>query len=414
MTVWRDLGLFSKTSIIIALVLVVFFFVGAVVEYRQQREFIIEEAIAKAELVAAEAIRSREYLSAQLTTGKVELSLDRYGLIPVVASQRIGEQVGIDLGYRIRQVSLRNRNPKNAPDPFEEKILNRFISNPAVDEGFAISTLDKEQVFRYLKPFRVEESCLVCHGVPDEAPGFIKQLFPPESDRAYNYKIGEIIGAASVTIPMERLQQRLIINLRDDLVALGAMLLALVFCLGLLTRVTVVNPLGRFNASIERIIRTGRFDQKLPLRGRDEIGRLVAAFNEMLDHLSEKSRHIEESEQRYRALTESARNPIISFLANGQIILFNRQAEKVFGYSKREALGLHIRQLIDPDCPSLDGKDFDEFWQGELSELLSETRMISCRSRDGSAMQLELSLTEVETEGGGFYTSVLRRPPTER
>lgn len=402
MSVWRDLRLLPRTSIIIALVMVLFFAVSSVLEYRQQRAFILEEAIEKARLVAAEAIRAREYLSVQLSAAGVDLSLESYGLIPVVASQRIGEKVGQDLGYRIRQVSLRYRNPKNAPDPFEVKILNHFLQQPAMNEEYAVASVEGEAVFRYLQPFRAEESCLRCHGEPESAPEFIRQLFPPENSESYHYQIGEIIGAASVTIPMERLQQRLIAKLTSNLLSQGGVFLALILCLGILTRFTVTAPLGRFNAAIRRIVRTGRFDEKLAPRGRDEIGQLMAGFNEMLDHLTEKSRHIEESEQRYRALTESARDPIISFLPNGQIILFNRQAERVFGYSQREALGLHIGGLI----PALQSGE-DERWGDDF---LASSQKVECRRRDGGGWQMELTLTEVEVADGRFFTAVLRDP----
>ena len=73
----------------------------------------------------------------------------------------------------------------------------------------------------------------------------------------------------------------------------------------------------------------------------------------MIEHLEEETRHLEESEKRFRLLTETARDGIVSFLTNGQIILFNRQAERIFGYSKTEVLGVTIDSLIHEECPSI-------------------------------------------------------------
>ncbi|RME38423.1 MAG: DUF3365 domain-containing protein, partial [Deltaproteobacteria bacterium] len=198
MSTWRTMGLLARINLIVVAVLVFFFAAGIWFSYRLQRDYVLQEAIEKARLVAQEAIRTREYLSRQLVTGQVRLNLERYGLIPVVASQRIGRQIADDLGYVIRQTSLRTRNPVNKPDAFERQALERFVAEPELKEVYRISDTDGPAVFRYLKPFVADQSCLQCHGDPGQAPEFIKKLFPPDKDQAYNYRIGEVIGAASV------------------------------------------------------------------------------------------------------------------------------------------------------------------------------------------------------------------------
>jgi len=404
----RNLSLLSKIVLVLIVILGLFFVLSFWASYNQQRSFTLDEAVEKARIIAYEAIRSREYISSELQAGNIELSLERYGMIPVVASQRIGERVGEDLGYRIRQVSNRYRNPKNAPDAFEAAALGEFIRNPLLKESYAITTLGGEKVFRYLRPFLADQSCLQCHGDPAAAPAFIAKLFPKERDQAYNYQIGEVIGAASVTIPMDRLTHQIASKLRDSLLYLGGIFLALVACLGLLTRVAVTHPLARLAGAIDEILRSGRFERKIPRGGRDEIGRLIDGFNTLMEHLQEEAAHVEESEKRFRALTETARDAIISFLANGQIILFNRQAERVFGFSKSEVLGSSVAQLVHPECAALQAGEIGEFLQQKGEELLQEVRMISCRRRDGTLVDMELSLSVADSDGHKFYTAILR------
>lgn len=405
---FRNFGLLAKVVFIIAGILLSFFALSTFLNYRQQRNFILEESVEKARIIASEAIRAREYISRQLQIGGVDLSVERYGLIPVVSSTRIGELVAQDLDYRIRQISNRYRNPKNAPDAFESETLQKFYANPYMKEDYAITTLEGEPVFRYLQPFRAEESCLECHGNPDEAPDFIKKLFPQEKDQAYNYQIGEIIGAASVTIPMDKLYRQIYANLRNDIFYTGGIFLALISCLGLLTRVAITQPLGRLGGVIREIVRTGRFEQKIPRRGRDEIGTLIDGFNEMIDNLREKTEHLEESEQRFRLLTETARDGIVAFLSNGQIILFNRQAERMFGYSKREILGVSVERLLHEDCPSIHDLSVEAYLEQNAEELMSKIHRIPGCRRDGTRFDLELSLSVAESDGHLFYTAILR------
>ena len=408
MKFFHNLGLLSKISLVLVIILGSFFAISSLVNFRQQREFVIEEAVEKARIVAFEAIRTREYLSQELQKGHVPLSLERYGLIPVVAAKRIGAVVAKDVDYRIRQTSLRYRNPKNAPDPFERQVLEQFIKDPQLSEKFEIADVEGEKVFRYLRPFVVDQSCLQCHSDPASAPDFIKQLFPPEQDQAYNYQVGEVIGAASVAIPMASLDRQLASNMRNTLVSLGLIFLALVACLGLLVRFAVTAPLARFGEAIDGIIKTGRYEKKLPERGNDEIGRLIRGFNGMMEDLQEKTAHLEESDRRFRALTETARDSIVSFLANGQIILFNRRAEKLFGFSKAEVLGLSVSELVHETCREFHAVGTEAYLAAEASRLVTETRRVACRRRDGELVELELSLSEAESDGHRFYTAILR------
>ncbi|HKI50619.1 MAG TPA: DUF3365 domain-containing protein [Geothermobacteraceae bacterium] len=408
MNFFRNLSLLSKMTLIVVVILVGFFAISSWLNFRQQQESVMTEAVEKARIVAFEAIRTREYLSQQLQNGQVPLSLERYGLIPVVASQRIGADVAKDVDYRIRQTSRRYRNLKNAPDAFESQALEQFVADPQLDEKYAITELQGEKVFRYLRPFVVDQSCLQCHGDPATAPDFIKRLYPPEQDQAYNYRVGEVIGAASVTIPMANLDRQLMANLRNTLVGLGVIFLALVACLGLLIRFAVTAPLEHFGRAIDSVIRTGRFEKQLPDRGSDEIGRLIRGFNSMMEDLQEKTANLEESDRRFRALTETARDSIVSFLANGQIILFNRQAEKLFGYSKAEVLGLSISDLVHEKCREFHAVGVEAYLAAEAARLITETRRVACRRRDGEMVYLELSLSEAESDGHRFYTAILR------
>jgi len=413
MALFRNLGLLTKLIVVVTAIVLTFFALATYIDYRLHKGFIIAESAEKARIIGSEAIRAREYISDQLQIGRVDLSVDRYGLIPVVASTRIGELVARDLDYSIRQVSDRYRNPKNAPDAFESATLQRFYLSPYLKEYYAVTSIQGEPVFRYMQPFRAEESCLECHGDPKSAPDYIKRLFPEEEDQAYNYKIGEIIGAASVTIPMEKLHRQIYANVRNDFFYTGTLILVLITALGLLTRITVTAPLTRLGEGIREIILTGRFETKIPRRGRDEIGALIDGFNEMMDNLQEKSRHLEESEKRFRLLTETARDGIVSFLSNGQIILFNREAERMFGYSKREALGMTIDRFVHEECRSLHEAGAVAYLQQHAGELIRKTHRIPGRRRSGSPLPLELSLSAAESDGHLFYTAILREKTPE-
>lgn len=408
MELFRNRGLQTKISLIILVVLLAFFGLFSFVSFRQQKGYIVEEAVERARIIASTAIRSRQYISSQLQAGGVELTRERYGLIPQVVSTRLGGLVAEDLGYEIHQISDRYRNPENAPDPSEAVMLRQFYQNPSLPEAYRITYLDKKPMFRYLHPFIVEESCLPCHGEPAEAPPFILEMFPDETEQSFHYRIGEVIGAVSVSIPMDKLQAQIQKKVRTEMLYSGGVLLALVLCLGLLIRVAVTAPLARLGMVIRDIVRTGRFEKPIPRRGRDEIGTLIDGFNEMIVRLGEKAEHLEESEKRFQVLTETARDGIISFLGNGQIILFNRQAERIFGYSKREVLGVSVERLVHEECTDLHSAGVESYLKNNAAHLIRKLHKFPGRRRDETILKLELSLAVAESDGHLFYTAIVR------
>lgn len=408
MSLFRNLRLMTKINLLISLILFGFFLLALYGINRQQTTVAVNEAVDKARLIAAETIHVREYLSTQLLSGKVELNAGRYGLIPVVASNRVASLVASDLGYRVRQVSSRFRNPNNAPDPFEMKALERFRTSPGLHELFEIARVGEKSALRYLTPFVADESCLECHGDPQQAPAFIRELYPPDRDQSYNYTVGEVIGAASVVVPMDNLQHLIAARVRHLSLLAGGAFLVLIGGLSLLIRLGVSRPLGELGEAIRGIVRTGEFDEQLPVRGGGEIGTLIRGFNDMIESLGEKTRHLQESETRYRILTESARDSIVSFVPGGQIILFNRRAEALFGFSKLEAIGMDIGRLVHEDCESFHRLGTQAYLAEHEDALLSESRQVPMRSRDGRKITLSLTLSLAATEDYRFYTAILR------
>lgn len=109
-------------------------------------------------------------------------------------------------GWTIRRVSLRNRNPKAVPDPWERAALEDFDRRAAAGESPA--TLEKGEIvsqgtqkeYRYMKALPVQQICIACHGPAESlSPAVTAQLklhFP--DDKAIGYSLGQIRGAMTI------------------------------------------------------------------------------------------------------------------------------------------------------------------------------------------------------------------------
>jgi hypothetical protein len=108
-------------------------------------------------------------------------------------------------GLTIRRTALKLRNPDNAPDDFERKVLEKFVADIAAGKDpkklaytEAVKT-DDGTVLRFMKAIPTGELCLKCHGgnVAPEVKAAISKLYP--EDQATGFKAGELRGAFSVT-----------------------------------------------------------------------------------------------------------------------------------------------------------------------------------------------------------------------
>jgi hypothetical protein len=117
----------------------------------------------------------------------------------------ITQQVSAQSGFEVSRTSLRVRNPGNAPDEWERKVLEDFSSRAAA--GQDLKTMEHHEVvesggkrqFRYMKAIPLAELCVVCHGkdLAPEVAAKVDQLYP--QDRARGFAPGELRGAFSVT-----------------------------------------------------------------------------------------------------------------------------------------------------------------------------------------------------------------------
>lgn len=113
----------------------------------------------------------------------------------------IATQQGVQLG----RVSLKNRNPLNAPNEWQKTVLESFEERTAAGQDVASLTwsetaeVDGGQEFRFMKAIPTAGMCLVCHGA-DLGPDVSQSLAAhyPE-DQATGFSVGDIRGAFVVT-----------------------------------------------------------------------------------------------------------------------------------------------------------------------------------------------------------------------
>jgi PAS domain S-box-containing protein len=88
------------------------------------------------------------------------------------------------------------------------------------------------------------------------------------------------------------------------------------------------------------------FSRKAKAFSKDEIGILANNFNTMADELARGIHEIEQAQQKFQGLLESAPDAIVIMCAKGKIQLVNKQCENIFGYRKDELIGHYVKLLL--------------------------------------------------------------------
>ena len=116
-----------------------------------------------------------------------------------------------------------------------------------------------------------------------------------------------------------------------------------------------------------------------------------------------------QSETRNAAILDSVLDCIVTMDANGMVIEFNAAAERTFGYTKAEAIGRALDDLIIP--PSLRDAHragLAHYLATGEGPVLGKLLEITALRSDGAEIPMELAITAIRSEKAPIFTGVLR------
>jgi methyl-accepting chemotaxis protein len=270
-----------KLSLVNALAVVIVMAIGITyltMRDVKQRNY---EVLNNCRMIVDEFKMTREYLAESLSAfGNVPLDEKMAHFIPARAGYGIGKKFSQKTGYLLKQTSLKLRNPDNAPDAFEQRVLKKFEDEKGIKEYWEINTVNQEKYFRYMLPLVVKEACLKCHESKEKVPAFISEKY--KNDTAVGYHVGDVRGALSLKVPYILVSQAIwngFWHLVIITVIITSVCISVVFCL---SKVFVTSPLQEV-IGVSRYLGEGKLDQEVKaLRRNDEIGALIRVFNDMI------------------------------------------------------------------------------------------------------------------------------------
>jgi len=195
---------------------------------------------------------------------------------PAMVTRELSEYAAESGFCWFRITSLEPVNPVNMPDDFERDAMERFKNGLAEFE--AITDSPEGRVHRYIAPLLVQESCLTCHA-------------------EHGYSVGDIRGALSISVPLAWADKVIHKNnstiIKYSLFSIFAVALALIYLFNNL----VARRIDRLSQAMENYPEQDYSvsDDKHLLD--DEIGRLIAGFNNLCGRLDKAQRDLDQTMQ---------------------------------------------------------------------------------------------------------------------
>ena len=146
---------------------------------------------------------------------------------------------------------------------------------------------------------------------------------------------------------------------------------------------------------------------------RDETGTVIYREGVMLDITDRKEAEdaLRHSEERYRNLFENANDIIYVHDLDGNYISLNHAAQRVFGYTREEALSLNMTAIVAPEHIETAREKLREKLNGRRDQTAYE---IDCFKKDGRRITLEINSTVVRKNGDAIAVQGIARDVTDR
>jgi PAS domain S-box-containing protein len=183
-------------------------------------------------------------------------------------------------------------------------------------------------------------------------------------------------------------------------------------CASILLLRGILKPLNNIRQVMDRLA-MGNFDTEIRGTDRqDEFGLIARAMevfkrNSIARLLAEKK--LRKSEAEHSGILEIASEAIITIDRNQKVRLFNRAAERIFGYDPEEVIGYPVEMLIPEESRKKHSLYVRQF--GNESDYLKHMEgrsEIQGRRKDGSQFPAAGSISKLTTDDGILFTIVLR------
>jgi PAS domain S-box-containing protein len=227
--------------------------------------------------------------------------------------------------------------------------------------------------------------------------GFLLMSLPME------YAGGEY-GSLFVRVSTKHLEEKLKQHYEVIIAGIPALLIVS-YLLAIWLQRYFSEPIITLAHRLNRIADEGDFDVHIESDEPNEVGSLYRSVNQLLKTIRETQYRLQQGEARLDGIIAIAGSGIISIDEDHRIILFNREAEHIFGYSPHEVINRPLSMLLPERFRKQHENQIDEFSTAEVDANSPMARVdIYGLRKNGEEFPLEAVISKMMFEGKQIFT----------
>jgi PAS domain S-box-containing protein len=197
----------------------------------------------------------------------------------------------------------------------------------------------------------------------------------------------------SVGLPNETVYAAVFSQLRWSAL-LSSLALTSAFGIAWMLSGRIVRPLQQLEKDAAALA-AGELGHRTEVNTCDEAGKLATAFNRMAASLERRQEEVQQAKDTLSAVIDASPVAISCCDVDRRIILWNRSAEQIYGYSPEEAIGYPVRVLP----PEGAGESLAFFKRALAGEVIRDAHVRRLR-KDGTIIEVRLSAAPMHNHDG--------------
>lgn len=347
----KKVKLRGKTTVVLIVLLVVAVALNVAWSDSTQREQAEAEMLEKARILTHEMDAVWEFMD--MNQARIDTDSDGTynfkGLYCAIAGKSIAKILERDTNYVISYTNEDPRKKASMSDEYESDAIRMFKEGTAV-EKYGIETYGEQEVFRYVSPIYLKESCLDCHGDPKgelDVTGYPKE----------GMETGDLIGVTSVIMPIDLYMSGIQDNVTRQVGYFSFIIIMVILAVYVLITRMITHPLTQVENAVEQI-EGGNFEVDLAsVKGNGEIKDLARKFDFMAAQLRDLYSNLERQVDVRTAQLESANEMLEE--QRSQLAKVNEELQAENQY-KSDFLAIMSHELRTPLTSII---AFTEIWQ---------------------------------------------------
>ncbi len=265
----KKLNIRSKFNVFLIACLLPLAICLALVIYFHEKKLLLIEANQKAAIVFAEASAIRDYVENSLRPRMYDVIPGDQFIIEAMSTTFVSVNIQKLFsermqGYLYRRIAIKPRNPANAMDDQERSVWEIFRNNRELDSWSGEIVQNNERFLLLAQKVVLSDSCLRCHGNPEDAPGVLRETYGNVA--GFGYQSGDLMGLNLVSVPVHHALEKISAVAWTIAIATLVGFALVVVAINLVFNKLVAHRLGFLTRLSERLIE----QETLPDKSRNE------------------------------------------------------------------------------------------------------------------------------------------------